>query len=392
MSANAANAVVLELETTGPGPAAFVKDSIDVAGAPTRCGTPALADALVAQSDAAAVRRLRAAGWRIAGKTWLHELAFGTTGVTASWPSPLNPRWPALVPGGSSTGSAVAVASGEVKLALGTDTGGSIRVPAACCGVYGLKPTFGLVDRQGVMPRDSSLDCVGPLALDMATLCDAMGALVPGFTRRALPPVLRIGILRVRCDEEAALSVESAIAAWEHVRRLQHAGVDSAWFEPAFVAGIDIINHETWSAWGPLLRTGLLGLDVAARLEVASRTTAEAVAAAEKARCAFTAEIDALLDSYDLIALPTIASLPPRIEDARRPDIAAVMTSLVRPFNLSGHPAISIPVRSLPSGPYSLQLVARRGQDDVLCTAAEELALALYAIDAKLAPPQHALR
>ncbi|MGE0798860.1 MAG: amidase [Lautropia sp.] len=377
MTALHASPLVLDLDDSSSGPSAVVKDTIDVAGVPTRCGSRALENAPPATRDAAVVERLRVAGWRMAGKTYLHELAFGTTGVAVTCPSPRNPRWPALVPGGSSTGSAIVVASGLAELALGTDTGGSIRVPAACCGVYGLKPTFGLVDRGGVAPAQSSLDCVGPLAADMGTLIKAMGALVPGFAKRPLPRLIRIGALRVRCEPRTDDAVAASLAAWEQVRQVERYAVTSPLLEPAFAAGIDIINHETWAAWGHLLETGRVGDDVAARLRMASRTTRAQIIEAERIRRAFRTEIDRLLDRCDFIALPTLSGLPPRVEDAGRPDIAVVMTSLVRPFNLSGHPAISIPIERHPAGPYSLQLIARRNADEFLCSAAEELAGAL---------------
>src|ERR1700747_2012230 len=141
-----------------------VKDSIDVAGFPTRMASACFADAPPAPQHAAVVRSLLNAGCRIVGKTNLHELAYGLTGINRWTGTPLNPRSPARVPGGSSSGSAVAVAAGLVDFALGNDTGGSIRLPAACCGVVGLKPSFGRVSRTGVHPEHSTLDCVGPLA------------------------------------------------------------------------------------------------------------------------------------------------------------------------------------------------------------------------------------
>lgn len=373
----AASAVIEELYDPTIGPRVVVKDTIDVAGSSTRCGTLALADVAPSTRDAAVVQRLRSAGWRIVGKTYLHELAFGTTGVSLSRSSPVNPMWPQLVPGGSSTGSAVAIAASMAELALGTDTGGSIRVPAACCGVIGLKPTFGLVDRRGVAPVHSSLDCVGPLAADMPTVIEAMKALVPGFQRRLLPQHLRISQLRVRCHKDAAAAAGVALSVWEDARSLGISSVSSALFEPAFDAGICIINYETWAAWGSLVDGGRLGKDVEARLRRASQTTEEDVAGAEKVRVAFREEIDRLFDACDLLALPTLAGLPPAVEEASQADMAAVMTSLVRPFNLSGHPAISIPVQGQARGPYSLQLVARRGADDFLCSAAEELCAVL---------------
>ena len=170
---------VQSLQLGGSGLRVGVKDTIDIAGYPTRAGSCALMGAPAAARHAAVVQRLLDAGCRIVGKTNLHELAYGVTGVNAWSGTPLNPRYPDLVPGGSSSGSAVAVAAQLVDFALGTDTGGSIRVPAVCCGVYGLKPTYGRVSREGVHPAQSSLDCVGVFARDLIMLERAMAAIDP---------------------------------------------------------------------------------------------------------------------------------------------------------------------------------------------------------------------
>ena len=132
------------------------------------------------------VQALLDGGCRIIGKTSLHELAFGTTGINAWTGTPDNPLYPGRIPGGSSSGSATAVAAGLCDFSLGTDTGGSVRIPAACCGVFGLKPSFGRVSRRGVMPEQSTLDCVGPFARDMDMLIEAMGLIAP-VSARCLP-------------------------------------------------------------------------------------------------------------------------------------------------------------------------------------------------------------
>ena len=140
---------VEKLDIGGAGPTVAVKDTIDIAGFPTRAGSRALDDAAPAAANAEVVQRLLDRAYHIVGKTNMHELAFGTTGINLWTGTPLNYHFPAYVPGGSSSGSAAAVAAGQAQLALGTDTGGSIRIPAACCGVFGLKPSFGRVSRQG---------------------------------------------------------------------------------------------------------------------------------------------------------------------------------------------------------------------------------------------------
>src|SRR5690606_15725813 len=127
-------------------------------------------------------------GGRIVGKTNLHEIAFGGTGVNAFSGTPTNPLDPARIPGGSSSGSAVAVATGQADVALGTDTGGSIRTPSACCGTVGLKPTFGRVSTVGVAPLSPSLDCVGPMAATVAGIVVGMRLLEPGFSPGTAAP------------------------------------------------------------------------------------------------------------------------------------------------------------------------------------------------------------
>jgi amidase len=177
----------------GSGPTVAVKDSIDIAGFPTRMGSACLAGARPARQHAAVVQALLAAGCRIVGKTNMHELAYGVTGINRCYGTPLNPRAPDRVPGGSSSGSAVAVAAGLVDFALGNDTGGSIRIPAACCGVYGLKPSFGRVNRSGVHPVRSTLDCVGPLARDVTMIERAMTMLDPSFRLQQAPARAALG-------------------------------------------------------------------------------------------------------------------------------------------------------------------------------------------------------
>src|SRR4249919_3478879 len=181
---------ILRETAPGPGLRVAVKDLIDVAGLPTTAGSLAVADlAGPAAADAACMAGLRAAITRgeacLAGKVNLHELAYGISGINTAFGTPVNPLDPTLVPGGSSSGSAVAVASGEADVAFGSDTAGSIRVPAACCGILGLKTTFGLVSLDGVFPLSPKhLDTIGPMAKDVPHLVQGMEMLNPGFASR----------------------------------------------------------------------------------------------------------------------------------------------------------------------------------------------------------------
>lgn len=361
----------LDLGARG-GPAVAVKDVIDVAGVATRCGTRALEGTAPAAANAAVVVRLLQAGCRIVGKTVLHELAFGVTGINEWAGTPANTLFPDHIPGGSSSGSAAAVAAGEVDFALGTDTGGSIRVPAACCGVIGFKPTFGRIERSGVSPAATSLDCIGPIARNMEQISFAMQALDPHFTI-AERGGLSVGRLLVGADR----AIDRAIDAALRQSGLTVAPVAAPDFAAAFDAGLAIINRETFQAYGHLLGSGQLGEDVARRLAAAAHTSDDDVEGAEKVRAAFREAIDRLLDRCDVLALPTLPVVPPLLGAAGADRSAIALTALVRPFNLSGHPALSLPVRTAAGLPAGLQIVARHGDDALLCTAGRHIERAL---------------
>lgn len=361
---------VAEIGLGGSGPAVGVKDTIDIAGYPTRAGSRSLERAAPAAATAPVVERLVQAGYRIVGKTTMHELAFGTTGINAWAGTPVNVKFPAYVPGGSSSGSAAAVAAGLVDVALGTDTGGSVRVPAACCGVYGLKPTFGRVSRQGVMPAHSTLDCVGPFAADMEGLVACMRVIDPTFGPLPVLDGVSLGVLDVAARAEIRQAVADAVSR----SGLPAGQAVLPGFAAAYAAGLVIINAETWAACKDLVATGLVGPDVAHRLRLAAQVTADELAAAEKVRLEFTAEVDAALRQHRILALPTMADAPPLLAEAADTTKLVGMTSLVRPFNVSGHPAIAIPLPSGNGFPISLQLVAAKGDDELLCAAALHIA------------------
>ena len=187
-----------------------------MAGLPTTAGCLAVADtAGPARRDAslpggAAGRDRRAAEARFVGKTNLHELAYGITGVNEAFGTPVNPLDPRRVPGGSSSGSATAVAAGEADVAYGTDTGGSIRIPAACCGIAGLKTTWGRISLDGVRPLAPSLDTVGPMAADVDGLIAGMALLEPGFAVAADAP-RTVGRLAIEADPVVDAAVDDAL-------------------------------------------------------------------------------------------------------------------------------------------------------------------------------------
>ena len=358
-------------------PTVAIKDSIDIAGYPTTAASRALAEAPAAQEHAEVVQRLLDAGWRITGKTNMHELAFGMTGINDFRGTPPNPQDVARIPGGSSSGSASAVGQRLVDAALGTDTGGSIRCPAACCGVIGLKPTFGRVSRQGVAPHATSLDCVGPFARDINTIVNVMMAIDSSFQAgkaRSDVSNARVGIVTVDADEDIVCAVTAAIQRSGFVSR----NIELPSMRDAFSAGLAVINVETWRAFGHLVECGKLGTDIESRLRAAANTTMDELGVAERVRCTFTDEVERALEEVDVLLLPTLPSLPITIQAARSGTSVIGMSSLIRPFNLSGHPALTIPVpierSALKAG---LQIVGRKGADEMVCAVAAHVEASL---------------
>jgi amidase len=361
---------VQTMQLGGDGPTVGIKDSIDIAGYPTQAGSAALAGAAPATMHAAVVQALLDGGCRIVGKTNMHELAYGVTGINHWTGTPRNPRYPDRVPGGSSSGSAVAVAAGSVDFAVGTDTGGSIRLPAACCGIYGLKPTYGRLSRAGVHPTKSTLDCVGPFARDLPMIERAMTLMDRTFQPMPPPSTVRVGVVDVTAEAAIKASVRKALTAAE----VSITPIFLPTFAAAFTAGLTIIAAENWAAFGHLVDSRALGADVRARLLAARGITPDAVAAAELCRTNFRAEVDALLERVDALALPTLPVFPLTLEAAGDALASLRLTELVRPFNLSGHPALSIPLDSETGLPAGLQLVGRRGADAALCALAHRVA------------------
>src|SRR6204780_1912324 len=203
---------IVRLDPPGEGPRLAVKDCIDVEDLPPTVGCQVIAEqAKPAARDAAVVAAARRSGARIVGKTNLAELCWSAAGTNAWSGTPPNPLDSRRLPGGSSSGSAVAVATGEADVALGTDTGGSVRIPAACCGVVGLKTTWGRVPVNGVYPLAPSMDTVGPLGADVAAVELGMRLIEPGFAPGSCE--LAVGRLRPEVDPAIDAAVVAALAA-----------------------------------------------------------------------------------------------------------------------------------------------------------------------------------
>ena len=346
-----------------------VKDLIDIAGLPTTAGSAALEKtATPADLDAPCMAGARAAGAVIVGKVNLHELAFGASGINEYFGTPVNPLDPLRVPGGSSSGSAVAVADGEADIAYGSDTGGSIRVPAAFCGITGLKTTFGRVPLGGVWPLAPSLDTVGPMARDVAGVAAGMALLEPGFAVD-VPPAGRVGRIRpAGIDVDPA--IDSAIDA-----ALARSGLTVAeaslpgWLAARETCGV-IIDAEAAESNRELLtdpaRRDLLGSGARARLDGGAAITPAELAAARAAQPAWREAMAQALSEVELLVLPTLPFYPPLLADA--PGVH--FTAFTNPVNLAGFPAVALPVPSTQRLPASLQLIGPPGSEALLLATA----------------------
>jgi amidase len=329
---------ITRFETRGSGVRLAVKDLIDMEGEPTTAGCRAVAQrAVPAQTDATCLAGARAAGARIVGRTNLHELALGVTGINPWYGTPANPLDPGRVPGGSSSGSAVAVATGEADVAFGSDTGGSIRIPSACCGTAGLKTTWGRIPNEGVWPLAPSLDTVGPMARDVAGLVRGMELLEPGFAV-AETAGLTIGRLRPPADPLIDAALDRAL----HEAECPVVEQTAPGWEQATADAALLLVVEAWESNRALVahHPEGIGTDVRERLESGATFDAAAVAAAWSGQQVWTAALNELLEQVDFVVTPTLAVFPPLLEDAR--DLLAGRCTL--PVNLAGFPALSLPV------------------------------------------------
>jgi Asp-tRNA(Asn)/Glu-tRNA(Gln) amidotransferase A subunit family amidase len=355
MSGVELNAFISRSDEDGSGERVAVKDLIDVRGMVTTAGGIILPN-VPAHEDAPVVRRLRQAGCVIVGKTNLHEFAYGVTNINPHYGTALNPRDPTRVAGGSSGGSAVAVAAGMCDWAIGSDTGGSIRIPSSLCGVTGFKPAFGSIDISGVIPLSKSLDTLGPIAPDVATAARA-------FTLMSGEEVslddLRAPRLAVPAGWVRDLDAPTE-AAWKSLRagvseidfgdreRLHQVGLTILLFEAA-------AYHRRWATEMPekygadVLRLIRLGFDVAERdyreaLEERARLAEAAVRA---------------MDGVDALVLPATAIVAPRTDAG--PEVREPLSRFTRPFNTSYQPVavLPAPVEGLPVG---IQVVGRTNE------------------------------
>jgi len=367
-----------------------VKDIIDVRGVPTTAASR-VREGHIAAADAPVITRLRDAGAVIIGKTNLDEFAFGTTSENSAFGAVRHPLDPARSPGGSSGGSAVAVATGMALAALGTDTGGSIRIPAAACGIVGLKPTLDEISTAGVVPLAKTFDHVGPFTRtvgDARLLHQAMSASTgadPRWSGADLPRSAKdlcLGIPRgyltdLLDDDVRARFDEAAAALRSAGATLMDVSVPHASITPAVYIHIHSSEGATFHArtldsvperYTPVVRR---------RLELGRYVLAQDYARAMEGREVLRREVDAALEGCDALLLPTLPIPAPPIGaetttiGGREEPVRALMLRLTQLFNVTGHPAMSIPCGATADGlPVGLQLVGRRLRtNDLLSTA-----------------------
>jgi amidase len=357
------------------------KDNFDVAGFPACAGSP---DWLRTHGPAArtapAVQRLLDAGAFLVGKTQMDELAFSLDGRNAHYGTPVNPRTPDRIPGGSSSGSAVATAGGLVDFALGTDTVGSCRVPASHCGVWGFRPTHGRIPLEGAVPFSPSFDTVGWFARDPAVLRRVGGALL-GEQPDAGPP----GRLLV-AEDAFALADEDVRATLQNAVRLAVAAAGQA--QPVvlapegladWVAQFDAVRGgEVWAGLGEWVERlqPAFGPGIRERFAAARRVTAGEVAAARARRQQIQDHLDHLLSAGDVVCLPTVPR-PAPLRDSLD-EVLAENRKRILPLTciapLGGLPQVTMPLAQPEGYPVGLSLLAGRGADARLLVLAEAVA------------------
>jgi aspartyl-tRNA(Asn)/glutamyl-tRNA(Gln) amidotransferase subunit A len=362
-----------------------IKDLLDVRGVATTAASR-VRDGHVAERDAPAIAHLRQAGAVFVGKTNLHEFAFGTTNEDSAFGLARNPHDPTRSPGGSSGGSAISVAAGMALATIGTDTGGSIRIPAAACGIVGLKPTLGEVSIEGVVPLSRTLDHIGPLTQSVTDACLVYHALMGDAS--AVPPApmpmhgLRLAVPRKYfCD---LLDDEVRARFEEALERLRTAGARIDEIEIHHAAEIAPVYLHLVMADAAAYHAATLESmpekytpNVRLRLEMGRYVLGEDYVRALAGRARITREVDAALAKYDALVLPSLPIPAPPLGastvqvGATAEPVRNLMLRLTQPFNVTGHPAIAMPSgQTMNKLPCSVQLVGRRGQTDALLRVA----------------------
>ncbi|WP_299908577.1 amidase [uncultured Paracoccus sp.] len=353
-----------------------VKDLVEVAGQPLTCGSRIFADR-VATTDAAVISALRRAGAIPLGMVATYEFALTGPTFDSAYPPARNPWNVEHITGGSSSGSAAAVAGGLVRIALGTDTGGSVRSPAAYCGVVGLKPTYGLVPMEGVFPLSPGLDHLGPLAAsvaDAALMLEAMAAGSAGLDGLAQGVRgLRIGYARDWFADDPAAAPALVAAMDEAVSVLSMLGakiqlIAMPDYALAEAAGAVILHAEALHLHRKMLAHQLDGYGRQARQSLAAGAglSKADIARARKVGVSIRGVIDAILSDCDVIVTPTtLAAAPPVAAFQREETVWTAMRTL--PLNLTGHPALSLPIGFEGGLPLGMQIIGKHRAEAMIC-------------------------
>jgi aspartyl-tRNA(Asn)/glutamyl-tRNA(Gln) amidotransferase subunit A len=346
-----------------------VKDLLDTAGLTTTYGSALFADHVPAAS-AEAVRRLEVAGYPVAGKTNLHEFAYGISSQNPHYGTVPNPAAPGRLAGGSSGGSAAAIAAGDVELALGSDSAGSIRIPAAWCGVVGFKPTYGLVSAEGCFPLAPSYDTVGPMASSVEGCEELLRALVPGYEAAALESLEELEVGVAWLDRAEPLVRERVTEAAALCPRRREIDLPLAPENRAdFMLEVADVHRALFPG-----NEDLYGANVRSKIERALRVTDGEAAAAERERAEYRERMAEAFEGLDLVLTPTVPFVPPPA-DIDELELRGAGTSLTYPFSALGWPALALPCGAAEEGlPASVQLAAPADADARVLAAGRLLA------------------
>jgi aspartyl-tRNA(Asn)/glutamyl-tRNA(Gln) amidotransferase subunit A len=351
-----------------PGIPLAVKDLLDTAGLTTTYGSAVFAEHVPSVS-ADSVRLAEAAGYANIGKTNLHEFAYGITSENARFGTVPNPNAPGRIAGGSSGGSAAALAANLADAALGTDSGGSIRIPAACCGVVGFKPTYDLVSSVGCFPLAPSFDHVGPMARTVDECVSLLEAIAPEFERTTLSSLaeLSVGVAWIdEADPLVAQRVQEAAALIPGSHPLDWPRPD-IW--ALFMHEVADVHRELYAEHGELYSE-----EVAHKVERCLAVSDAEAGRAERARADYREQCLELFDGLDLLLTPTLQCVAPAtgIGDLALRERLLANTAA---FNTLGWPALALPCGPAEDGlPASLQLVGRPGSDALVLAAGSLLA------------------
>ena len=351
-----------------------VKDLLDTAGLTTTYGSAIFADHVPATS-AACVLRLETAGYANVGKTNLHEFAYGITSENPHFGTVPNPAAPGRIAGGSSGGSAAALAAGLADAALGTDSGGSIRIPAACCGVVGFKPTYDLVPTDGCFPLAPSFDHVGPMARTVADCAALLEALAPDFRREPFEDLEQVTVGVAWLDGAEPLVAARVGEAAAHFPRRRDVEWPRARIDALFMREVADVHRELYAE-----HAELYGEELATKIERCLAVSDAEAAAAAHAREEYRERCIDALDGFDLLLTPTLVCVAPPTGVG---DLA-LRGTLIRhtlPFNALGWPALALPCGPAEETlPASVQLVGRPGADALVLAAGERLDDALFGL------------